>query len=333
MFLSNAITKIILTFAAKINKGTDIMNLYSEEISLRTVGMNIYYLMRKNLKETLIGQRQDLAYQSILLRSQMSEEYRIKYEREINRLLELGRFTTYPSQEPMSIDVESARDKALKLPYVMHRGKRLYFPRNYSIEQAKEAYTGYICGDRLLGKGDDIAPHQYQSEKYCVGEGDVVVDVGCAEALFSLDVIDQVSKVYLIERDSIWKAPLKATFAPYKDKVVFVQKLASDKDGRSTVALSSLLRDETSSPLFIKMDIEGYEPKVVRSLLPLLKERDDITLSCCTYHNNEDAETLEQLFHEAGYQFEYSKGYMLFARYDQPVFPYFRHGVIRANKH
>lgn len=308
------------------------LNLYSEEISLRTIGMNIYYLLRMNLKETLISQRQDLTYQSILLRSQMDEEYRIKYGREINRLLELGRFTTYPSQETISIDVESAYDKALKLPYVMHGGRRLFFPRNYSIEQAVKAYSGYICGDRLLGKGDDISPHQYQSEEYCVREGDVVVDVGCAEALFSLDVIDRVSKVYLIERDSIWKAPLQATFAPYKDKVVFVQKLVSDKDGRSTVALPSLLRDEASSPLFIKMDIEGYEPKVVRTLLPLLKEREDITLSCCTYHNNDDAYILEQLFHVSGYQFEYSKGYMLFARYDQPVFPYFRHGVIRAGR-
>lgn len=52
------------------------LNLYSEEVSLRTIGMNVYYLLRKNLKETLIAQRQDLTYQSILVRSQMSEEYR-----------------------------------------------------------------------------------------------------------------------------------------------------------------------------------------------------------------------------------------------------------------
>jgi hypothetical protein len=158
-----------------------------------------------------------------------------------------------------------------------------------------------------------------------------VVDVGCAEALFSLDVIEQASKVYLIERDGIWKAPLLATFAPYKDKVVFVQKLVSDKDGRATVSLPSLLKSETASPLFIKMDIEGYEPKVVRTLLPLLREREGITLSCCTYHNNEDATTLEQLFQQVGYSYEFSKGYMLFARYDQPAAPYFRHGVIRAS--
>ena len=307
------------------------LNLYSEEINLRTIGMNVYYLLRKNLKETLIAQRQDLTYQSILVRSQLSEEYRREYQREISRLLALGRFTVYPSQEDMTVEVESGFDDSLRLPYVIHKGKHLYFPRKYSVAQAVEAYKGYICGDRLLGRGEDIAPHQYQSKDFQVHDGDVVVDVGCAEALFSLDVIEQASKVYLIERDGIWKAPLLATFAPYKDKVVFVQKLVSDKDSRTTVSLPSLLKCEPSSPLFIKMDIEGYEPKVVRSLLPLLREREGITLSCCTYHNNEDAATLEQLFQQVGYRYEFSKGYMLFARYDQPAAPYFRHGVIRAS--
>ena len=293
--------------------------------------MNVYYLLRKNLKETLIAQRQDLTYQSILVRSQLSEEYRREYQREISRLLALGRFTVYPSQEDMTVEVESGFDDSLRLPYVIHKGKHLYFPRKYSVAQAVEAYKGYICGDRLLGRGEDIAPHQYQSKDFQVHDGDVVVDVGCAEALFSLDVIEQASKVYLIERDGIWKAPLRATFAPYKDKTVFVQKLVSDKDSRTTVSLPSLLKCELSSPLFIKMDIEGYEPKVVRTLLPLLRERDGITLSCCTYHNNEDAATLEQLFLQVGYRYEFSKGYMLFARYDQPAAPYFRHGVIRAS--
>lgn len=307
------------------------LNLYSEEVSLRTIGMNVYYLLRKNLKETLIAQRQDLTYQSILVRSQMSEEYRREYQREISRLLDLGRFTVYPSQDDMTVEVESGFDDSLRLPYVIHKGKHLYFPRKFSVAQAVEAYKGYICGDRLLGKGEDFAPHQYQSKDFQVHDGDVVVDVGCAEALFSLDVIEQASKVYLIERDGIWKAPLRATFAPYKDKAVFVQKLVSDKDSRTTVSLPSLLKCESSSPLFIKMDIEGYEPKVVRTLLPLLREREGITLSCCTYHNNEDAATLKQLFQQVGYRYEFSKGYMLFARYDQPVAPYFRHGVIRAS--
>ena len=307
------------------------LNLYSEEINLRTIGMNVYYLLRKNLKETLIAQRQDLTYQSILVRSQLSEEYRREYQREISRLLALGRFTVYPSQEDMTVEVESGFDDSLRLPYVIHKGKHLYFPRKYSVAQAVVAYKGYICGDRLLGKGEDFAPHQYQSKDFQVHDGDVVVDVGCAEALFSLDVIEQASKVYLIERDGIWKAPLLATFAPYKDKAVFVQKLVSDKDSRTTVSLPSLLKCESSSPLFIKMDIEGYEPKVVRTLLPLLRERDGITLSCCTYHNNEDATILEQLFQQVGYRYEFSKGYMLFARYDQPAAPYFRHGVIRAS--
>jgi hypothetical protein len=235
-------------------------------------------------------------------------------------------FLDLPDVDPAKLDTKQVLDSQLKRPLFEFSGACSGCGETPYVKLLTQ-----ICGDRLLGKGEDIAPHQYQSKEFQVHDGDVVVDVGCAEALFSLDVIEQASKVYLIERDGIWKAPLRATFAPYKDKAVFVQKLVSDKDSRTTVSLPSLLKCEPSSPLFIKMDIEGYEPKVVRTLLPLLRERDGITLSCCTYHNNEDAATLEQLFQQVGYRYEFSKGYMLFARYDQPAAPYFRHGVIRAS--
>jgi 16S rRNA A1518/A1519 N6-dimethyltransferase RsmA/KsgA/DIM1 with predicted DNA glycosylase/AP lyase activity len=55
-------------------------------------------------------------------------------------------------------------------------------------------------------------PHQYQTSYFQVKKNDILLDVGCAEALFSLDVIDKVKKVILFESDSVWFDPLKATF-------------------------------------------------------------------------------------------------------------------------
>ncbi|MBR6370039.1 MAG: hypothetical protein IKS24_03045 [Bacteroidaceae bacterium] len=54
--------------------------------------------------------------------------------------------------------------------------------------------------------------------------------------------------------------------------------------------------------------------------------------SCCTYHRNGDAETLAHIFDDIGYNYRFSNGYMLFARYDMPQYPFFRRGVIRARK-
>ena len=63
-----------------------------------------------------------------------------------------------------------------------------------------------------------------------------------------------------------------------------------------------------------------------------LSGRDNIVISCCTYHNNEDGALIEKIYEEIDYKYEYSSGYMLFARYDTPTYPFFRHGVIRARK-
>lgn len=306
-------------------------NLYSSEINLNTVGMNLFFLLRKNLKETLIEQKEFSVFNAILVSAICDEEYRKKYAREIDRIRELGRYTTYPSQRiSMQIEVKAEVDHKLGLPFINHNGKRLYFPKNYSTKEVEKAYHGYIYGDSFLPREDGGAPHQYQSPRCCVNQGDVIVDVGCAEALFSLDNIDRASKVYLIERDKKWMKALKATFAPYADKVVFVNKLISGSDSRSTITLATLLANETTAPLFVKMDIEGYEVQVVRTAMSFIKSNKNIKLSCCTYHNQHDAEEIEKMFDELQLHHEYSEGYMLFSRYDHPSYPYFRHGLIRA---
>ena len=45
-----------------------------------------------------------------------------------------------------------------------------------------------------------------------IDENDVLVDVGCAEALLSLDVIEKLKKVYLVESNKMWLYGVKATF-------------------------------------------------------------------------------------------------------------------------
>lgn len=326
--------KMVQTLPRKktIDKNNTMKNIYLREINWTSAARNIFFLLRKDIKELFIEQRQITTYNSILLSSILSEEYRKKYDKEINNLLKLGRYTTYPSQDIALMNVQAFYDEKKKMPYVMHVGKKLFFPHNYSLHDAAKCYMGYIYGDCFLGEAPNGAPHQYQSSDFCVKDGDVVVDVGSAEGLFGLDVIETVSKIYLIERDPKWIKALKATFEPYSDKVVFINKLIADKDSRKTITLGTLLKNEINVSLFIKMDIEGYEVSVVKSGHDFLEQNMDICLSCCTYHHNDDAFELERQFNDLGYATEYSNGYMLFARYDQPVYPYFRRGLIRAKK-
>lgn len=112
------------------------------------------------------------------------------------------------------VKVNYGFDKEQKLPFVTHDGKKLFFPENWEKSRVVFAYADYINSESLTGKGiKERSPHQYQSDGFKVEDGDVLVDVGCAEALFALDVIDRVSKVYLIENDKQWFKPLEQTFA------------------------------------------------------------------------------------------------------------------------
>ena len=99
-----------------------------------------------------------------------------------------------------------------------------------------------------------------------------------------MDVIDLVSKVYIIESERRWIKALRATFEPYKEKCVIIQKLVTDYDGCNCVTLEHLLKYELTCPVFVKMDIEGYEKRVIGASKDFLLQQKNIKLACCTYH-------------------------------------------------
>lgn len=229
--------------------------------------------------------------------------------------------------------IEGGFDKALKLPYVIHKGKRLYFPRSYSVDQCDKMYESYISEECLLGGTfREKQPHQYLTDVFAVEEGDVLVDVGCAEALLSLDSIEKVSRVYLFEGEAKWIPALNATFKDYMHKVMIINKYVSDQDTDTTITLETALRNEQRQRLFIKMDIEGSEVNVLNGSRDYLANTSNIKMACCTYHKQHDDKEIPQILSELGFDYEFSDGYMLFLQDDNLQYPYFRHGLVRARK-
>ena len=242
--------------------------------------------------------------------------------------------TVFPYQQVKEMPpVEGGIDEALQLPYVIHKGKRLYFPHSYSIDTCLRMYESYISEECLLGgKYREKQPHQYLTDTFMVEEGDVLVDVGCAEALLSLDNIEKVSKVYLFEFDPMWIPALNATFKDYMHKVVIINKYVSDKDTDTTITLKTALRNEHGKKLFIKMDIEGAEVEVLNGSRDYLSNTSNIKIACCTYHRQHDAEEIPRILSELGYRYEFSDGYMLFLLDANLQYPYFRNGLVRARR-
>ena len=240
----------------------------------------------------------------------------------------------FPYEQTQVVEnVRGGIEEAIKLPYVLHNNKKLYFPSSYSLDAAIDTYKNFIETENILGGGYRTkSPHQYQTESFMIEEGDVLLDVGCAEGLLTLDSIDKVSKAYLVESDPLWLPALEATFAPYKDKVEIINKTVSDADTDSSITIQSILAKEEGKQTFVKMDIEGFELPTLQASEDYISSHPNIKFACCTYHRYDDASDIAQFFDSIGRKYAFSDGYMFFL-YDNLshlVPPYFRKGIIRV---
>ena len=236
----------------------------------------------------------------------------------------------YPSIQHKDGNMSIFKTKGVSC--ALHDGlKQLYFPSRYA---GTNYYCDLICREAVLGTGTLAkSPHCYQDKDFKVEEGDILLDVGCAEAIFALDNIEKVSKAYLFECAPEWRKPLKLTFAPYKDKVVIVNKLVSDKTTRKSTTLADIVKPEMGkgAHFFVKMDIEGWERTVINGNGDFFKSA-KVKLSCCVYHRQDDATVIEKMLKDMGYKTRFSEGWML-PTMNGIHYPYFRHGVIYAQNY
>lgn len=218
---------------------------------------------------------------------------------------------------------EVLSDKEKGMYYVIHEGKRLYFRKGWSKKRIRKYYTD-ICREQ-----DPGSPHRYLSEGFSPGNRDTVVDIGAAEGNFSLSVADTVKKIYLIEYDRRWIRALEATFSAWKDKIEIIDKYVSDCDSEKEIKLDTLIKRDPSVS-FLKIDVDGFEKKVLGGLQGILSEGKPLKIALCTYHRQDDEREFTDLLHGKGFHISPSKGYMIHY-YDKKLRqPWLRRGLIRA---
>jgi len=284
---------------------------------------------------------------------------RLKKQKEKERLLktvmpeseEAGKIIEYLRHYPYSMipyswfneylirPVYVEYDSACELYYVLWNDLKIYF-----YDTRKSAVACYF--NTISGEMDIRSPHRYITEQndmigtidtgvgeyeaskhnentsaFCVADGDVVADIGCAEGNFSLGIINRAAHVYLFEPDTNWLPALQQTFKAFKDKVTIVNKMVSDYDSECTVTLDTFFKDKPVH--FIKADIEGAEGKMLAGARGLFSNHKNIKAAVCTYHKKEDADDFKNYFNELGYKTSFTDGYMA-------VDASLRKGVIRA---
>lgn len=230
----------------------------------------------------------------------------------------------YPFHTKYSPDqIEVFYDNERKMRFVIQDGKRLYFKKRWKENKIKKAYC------ELMREQDNDSPHRYLSERFNVGKDDIIADIGAAEGNFSLSVADKVKKIYLFEYDREWNEALKATFAPWPDKVEIINKYVAGRNDNSHTRLDTFFGNREKAT-FLKIDVDGSEEDVLGSCKGLFDADIPLRVALCTYHKNEDEEFFTSLLRDNGFSVQPSKGYMI-NYYDKKMqAPYLRRGLLRA---
>lgn len=249
----------------------------------------------------------------------------------LNFFLENGPISPFPykwalSQNPKSIQIY--HDKVLNLPYVFHGKTKLHFPESMKDEDVRKCYYDLIIEQNIK------STHRYLTDDFTIEPEDIVVDCGASEGIFALNDIDKIKKLYLFEPDEKWIKPLYATYYPYINKVVIIQKYLSSKSDEQNITLDEYFKDK-EYPNIIKMDVEGFEESILRGGDNVLSSERLKKVVTCVYHHEMDEAILGNILKSYGFTIKVSDGYTLLSldiNDGKLCPPYLRHGVIRCSK-
>lgn len=271
------------------------------------------------LKKTL--RKKILEYFALLPENEVNDE-----QREVLGYLEKNplRIFPYPFHDNYSAEkIDVFFDAENGMRYMIQEGKRLYFKRRWSEKRIKRAYS------ELVREQDINSPHRYLTDSFTIGNEDVLADIGAAEGNFSLSVIENVKKIYLFEYDHEWTEALKATFAPWAEKVEIINKYVSDSDDESHIRFDTFYK-EKKDITFLKIDVDGAEAIVLDSCNEVFKSLESFKVALCTYHKNNDERDFTLLLKNHGFTITPSKGYMIHYYDKKMKAPFLRRGLIRA---
>lgn len=186
------------------------------------------------------------------------------------------------------------------LYYGVYEGKRMYMARRFDTRQKAELYFNAVTMEQDLR-----SPHCYwNDEKLCSASG-TGVDVGAAEGIFALKIIERIGHIYLIEADAEWVEALKHTFAPYKEKVSIINKFAGSADSGDSAKLDTVLKGVKAG--FMKIDVEGMELEALEGAEQTLLNN-EMELAVCAYHHQKDNEAIGGWLADRGYNARNSDG-------------------------
>ncbi len=205
-------------------------------------------------------------------------------------------------KEYRNLSVPVYADENCGMRFVLHKQKKMYFPRRWDEEKIVHYYRSVVM------EQDSRSPHCYDCASYGVEKGDIVVDAGAAEGIFSLDCLERVSRIYLIEADPDWIEALERTFCEERAKVQIIHGFLDNFHDGIHVNIDTLFDGEEIN--YIKMDIEGAEKAALAGAHRTMEKNENIRCAICSYHCREDEQSIRGTLEDLGFTVETSRGYM-----------------------
>lgn len=271
-------------------------------------------------------------YKQLIVKPGVLKRYRNVEDWEIINILkyinqnDFGIFNNHFREKYNYLNISTFYDENCGMYYCIYRGKKMYFKK--SLDTASTVVNYYRS---ILVEQDEDSPHRYIDKEFKVHFGDIVIDAGVAEGNFALEIIDRVSKIYLIEIDEEWIEALKETFKDYQDKVVIIPQYLTSMDDGIYATLDSLIQESVN---FIKMDLEGNEWDALLGAEKLIKKSKNLQCAICSYHTEYDETLIKAVLEQYGLLCGVTQSYMWFPSCgrDGRISTKLRRGVVRGRK-
>ena len=175
----------------------------------------------------------------------------------------------------------------------------LHWPRSFSTNRL----------DQVISETFDVNDwHYYQKQHTEIAQDEILLDIGTAEGLFPLTVIDKCAHIHMVEPSNLFHDCLQKTFKDFTDKVTIHNVAVGNQDGEISFdensldgkivadneasthqiairKIDTLLHDQKIT--YLKADIEGFEQEMLRGAERTIKKNKP-KIAITTYHTQND---------------------------------------------
>lgn len=192
---------------------------------------------------------------------------------------------------------------------------KLFWPNKFSVDGINQ-----ITAETF----DKKDWHYYQYKTTTIENNEVLLDIGTAEGLFPLTVIDKCDHIYMVEPSKIFTNSLGKTFELFKHKTTIINTAVGSKDdevyfnedslegqvsegnnGNNKISLKkidTIFQDKKIS--YLKADIEGFEYEMLLGAKETIRNNKP-KIAITTYHKENNPKEIIELIRSYVPEYKY----------------------------